>query len=156
MKIRTIVIGKSNPNFIIEGVQFFQKKLVHFCDFEWKEILSKNKFEDPKKILALEAELFMKHIDSSDMVILLDEKGKSFKSSHDFSEFLNKKQISGSKSIVFLIGGAFGFDEIIYQRANEKISMASMTFSHQMIRLIFLEQLYRGFAILKNLPYHHE
>ena len=156
MKIKVITIGKSNPSFVAEGCQFFLQKLKHLCDIEWIDIISKNKHEDRNSILKLEASYFLQHIETGDFVILLDERGKNFKSSIDFSDFLNKKQISGTKRIIFLIGGAFGFDESISLRAQEKISLASMTFSHQMIRLIFLEQLYRGYAILNHLPYHHE
>lgn len=120
------------------------------------ELVSKKKSEQADLSKKIDAELLNMNIEVSDFVILLDERGKSFKSSYDFSEFINKKQISGVKRIVFVIGGSFGFDDTIYSRANEKISLASMTFSHQMIRLIFLEQLYRGYAILHHLPYHHE
>lgn len=156
MKIKILSIGKSNPSFIQEGVVFFQNKLKHFCEFEWQELVPKKKFENADLTKKFEGELLISIIELGDYVILLDEQGKSFRSSIDFSEFINKKQSSGTKRIVFVIGGAFGFSEKIYQRANEKISMASLTFSHQMIRLVFLEQLYRGYAILRNLPYHHE
>lgn len=156
MKIKVISVGKSDPAFIREGVLFFNNKIKHFCDFEWMEIISKKKFEHSDKTKLYESELFLNQLEKTDYVILLDELGKKFSSSADFSEFINKKQLSGTKRIVFLIGGAFGFEETIYQRAQEKISLASMTFSHQMIRLIFLEQLYRGYAILNHLPYHHE
>jgi len=156
VKVEILCIGKSKPDFIEEGVQFFGNKIKHFCDYRWQEIVPKKKSELPDISKKNDAELLLSYIDPSDYVILLDELGKQFKSSYDFSEFINKKQLSGSKRLVFMIGGSFGFDASIYQRANEKISMASMTFSHQMIRLIFLEQLYRGFAILHHLPYHHE
>ena len=102
-----------------------------------------------------EGELILKKIKTTDILILLDEKGKQY-SSVTFSKFLQKKMNSGIKQLVFVIGGPDGFSEAIYQKAQGKISLSSMTFSHQMIRLIFLEQLYRGFAILKNLPYHHD
>lgn len=156
MKIKVLSIGKSNPDFIKEGIAFFHHKIKHFCDFEWQELVPKKKSELPDLSKKIDAELLLQHLEDSDFVILLDERGKTFKSSHDFSEYLNKKQLSGVKRLVFVIGGSFGFDESIYQRANEKISLAPMTFSHQMIRLIFLEQLYRVFAILHHLPYHHE
>ena len=99
--------------------------------------------------------MILKHIDSIDKVILLDEKGKSF-SSIDFSNLLNQKLLDSTKKLVFVIGGAFGFSEEVYKRANSKISLSKMTFSHQMIRLIFKEQLYRAFTILKGEKYHHE
>lgn len=156
MKIKIVTIGKSHPNFVQEGVSFYIQKIKHLCDIQWIELISKNKYEQVDKILSLEAELFHKNIQDSDYVILLDERGRAFESSIHFSEYLNKKQNSGTKQIVILIGGAYGFHVSMYDRANEKISMATMTFSHQNIRLVFLEQLYRGFAILRNLPYHHE
>lgn len=156
LKIKIISIAKSDPAFIREGVDFFCNKIKHFCDLEWKELTPKKKTEFSDIAKRNEAEHILAHIDLSDYVVLLDEQGKMFSSSMDFSEYLNKKQMSGSKRLVFVIGGAYGFDDSIYKRANEKISMAQMTFSHQMIRLIFLEQLYRGFAILHHLPYHHE
>ncbi|MFY7861754.1 MAG: 23S rRNA (pseudouridine(1915)-N(3))-methyltransferase RlmH [Chitinophagales bacterium] len=156
MKIKIISLGRSNPNFISEGVQFFNQKIKHFCDYEWIELLPKKKFENPELTKKYESELLLKTLDDSDHVILLDEGGKKHQSSKDFSEFLNRTQASGVKRVVFIIGGAFGFDESIYSRSNSKISMASLTFSHQMIRLIFLEQMYRGYAILNHLPYHHE
>lgn len=156
MKIKILTIGKSDPTFIREGIDFFHNKIKHFCDFEWVELVPKKKSEQADLSKKIDAELLLSNIEVSDFVILLDERGKTFKSSYDFSEFINKKQISGVKRIVFIVGGSFGFNEAIYTRANEKISMASMTFSHQMIRLIFLEQLYRGYAILHHLPYHHE
>ena len=156
LKIKVLSIGKSNSDFIKEGIVFFHNKIKHFCDFEWQELVPKKKSELADISKKMDAELLLNYIEDSDFVILLDERGKQFKSSYDFSEFINKKQLSGVKRLVFVIGGSFGFDESIYQRANEKISLAPMTFSHQMIRLIFLEQLYRGFAILHHLPYHHE
>lgn len=101
-----------------------------------------------------EGELLLKHLEPSDEVILLDEKGKSY-SSVAFSEVLQKKMNSGIKNLVFIIGGPYGFSEDVYGRANGKVSLSAMTFSHQMVRLFFIEQLYRAFTILKNEPYHH-
>ena len=97
----------------------------------------------------------LKKIEKSDAVILLDENGKLY-NSIQFSAFLQKKMNSGLKKVVFVIGGPYGFSEQVYKKANGKISLSKMTFSHQMIRLFFIEQLYRGFTILKNEPYHHE
>lgn len=156
MKVKVICIGKSNPAFVKDGIGFFQNKIKHFCDFEWVELVPKKKSEWADNSKKIDAELMLQNFDSTDYIILLDERGKQFASSFDFSQYINKKQLSGVKRIVFIVGGSFGFDETIYQRAQEKISLAPMTFSHQIIRLIFLEQLYRGFAILHNLPYHHE
>jgi len=105
-------------------------------------------------LLKQEAELFNKNLKSNDKVFLLDEKGKEYSSRH-FSQFLDKQMMSG-EDLVFLIGGPYGFSQEIYERANGKISLSKMTFTHQMVRVFFLEQLYRGFSILKNLPYHHD
>ena len=101
-----------------------------------------------------EAEIILKNINSGDQVILLDEQGKEF-TSVQFSAFLEKKMIGSIQHLVFIIGGPYGFDETVYQRADSKLSLSKMTFSHQMIRLFFLEQLYRAYTILKNEPYHH-
>ena len=110
----------------------------------------------PNKDLKIkEGKLILKNINSMDQVVLLDEEGKSF-SSVDFSNFLNQKLLYDSKKLVFVVGGAFGFSEEVYKRANSKLSLSKMTFSHQMIRLIFKEQLYRAFTILKGEKYHHE
>jgi 23S rRNA (pseudouridine1915-N3)-methyltransferase len=156
MKIKVIGIGKSAPAFIAEGVQHYSQKIKHFCEYEWLELVTKKKSEQAEQSKKIDAEIILTHLESSDFIILLDERGKAFESSYDFSEFINKKQISGRKRIVFIIGGSFGFDQMVYDRADEKISLASLTYTHQMIRLIFLEQLYRGYAILNHLPYHHE
>ena len=106
-------------------------------------------------IKQLEAEKIISKLKSDDFLILLDEKGKSF-SSVQFAQYIEKKSNQSTKKIVFLIGGAYGFDTKIYERANDKISLSDMTFSHQLIRLIFMEQLYRAYTILHNLPYHNE
>lgn len=102
-----------------------------------------------------EGEQFLKHIQPGDRVILLDEKGKSF-TSMQFSQYLQKTMNTGAKQVYFLVGGPYGFSDAIYQRADSKIRLSDMTFSHQMIRLFFLEQVYRGLTILKGEPYHHE
>ena len=102
-----------------------------------------------------EADLILKQLETSDEVVLLDEKGKQF-SSVGFSEFISKKMLASHKRMIFVVGGPYGFSERVYQRANGKVSLSAMTFSHQMIRLIFVEQLYRAMTILKGEPYHHE
>src|SRR5690606_8750240 len=114
---------------------------------------SKSLSEEQQK--TKEAETVLKHLDSSDTIILLDEKGKNY-TSEGFSEMIQKKMNSGIKNLVFIIGGPYGFSEQLYQRTNEKLSLSAMTFSHQMVRLFFIEQLYRAFTIIKNEPYHHK
>ena len=157
MKIRLIVIGKTNTAYLKTGESDYEDRLKHYCKFE--ELLIppiKNGGKLSNKDLRIkEGQLVLKNIDSTDQVILLDEKGKSF-SSINFSNLLNQKLIGSNKRLVFVVGGAFGFSEEVYKRANSKLSLSKMTFSHQMIRLIFKEQLYRAFTILKGEKYHHE
>jgi len=157
MKIRLIVVGKTNANYLKTGESDYEERLKHYCKFEELIIPPiKNGGKLSNKDLKIkEGELILKNIDPMDQLVLLDEKGKSF-SSADFSNFLNQKLLSSTKRLVFVIGGAFGFSEEVYKRADSKISLSKMTFSHQMIRLIFKEQLYRAFTILKGQKYHHE
>ena len=157
MKIRLIVVGKTNAAYLKTGENDYEDRLKHNCKFEElliPQIKNGGKLSN-KDLKIKEGKLILKHIDSIDKVILLDEKGKSF-SSIDFSNLLNQKLLDCTKKLVFVIGGAFGFSEEVYKRANSKISLSKMTFSHQMIRLIFKEQLYRAFTILKGEKYHHE
>ena len=157
MKIKLIVVGKTSAVYLKSGELEYQQRLKHYVRFE--EIIipdiknSKNLSKSDLK--NKEGNLILSKIDNSDEVILLDDKGKMFSSS-DFASYLSEKMIRSTKSLVFVIGGAFGFSDPVYQRANTKISLSKMTFSHQMVRLIFKEQLYRAFTILKGEKYHHE
>ena len=156
MKIKLLAIGKTEENYLKEGIEQYIKKIVHYFPFEYDELpaLKQTKnisFAEQKK---REGEILLKKILPSDTIILLDEKGKQY-SSVEFSDFLQQKILQNHKQIVFVIGGAYGFSEEMHQRKNHLLSLSSMTFSHQMVRLIFLEQLYRGASILKNEPYHH-
>lgn len=132
------------------------KRLGFYVTFEFKIIPDIKNYKSLSEIQQKqkEGELILKHLETSDELYVLDENGKTF-TSVGFSGFLNKKMSSGLKQLVFVIGGPYGFSDEVYQRANGKISLSQMTFSHQMVRLFFLEQLYRGFTILKNEPYHH-
>ena len=156
MKITLFVVGKTdNPN--TEGLsQLYIQRLKHYINVTIQVIPdiknAKNLSESQQK--KSEAAAVLKKIHSSDFLCLLDEKGKML-TSVGFAEFLQKKMNSGLKNLVFVVGGPYGFSEALYHRANSKISLSSMTFSHQMVRPFFLEQLYRGFTILKNEPYHH-
>lgn len=134
----------------------YSKRLGHYIQFEMNVILDIKNAKNLSETLQKKAEgdEILKRINASETLILLDEKGKSY-SSEKFSEFLQKKMNSGLKNLVFVIGGPYGFSDEIYDRANGKISLSSMTFSHQMVRLFFIEQLYRAFTILRNEPYHH-
>jgi 23S rRNA (pseudouridine1915-N3)-methyltransferase len=157
MKITLILNGKTEDDYIIKGFAVYEQRLKHYLSFETilipalKNAKSLN-FEQQKK---KEAELILKNIQSSDKVILLDENGKEY-DSVGFSDFIQQQMNSGIKNVVFVVGGPYGFSEEIYQRANGKISLSKMTFSHQMVRLFFAEQLYRAMTILKNEPYHHQ
>ncbi len=156
MKITLIAIGKTEDKYLIEGIEKYLNRLKHYINFNLLIIPdiknTKNLTEAQQK--NKEAEAIHKQISSSDIVVLMDEKGKKH-SSISFANYLNKQMIGSVQHLVFIIGGPYGFDESIYQRANTTISLSDMTFSHQMVRLFFVEQLYRAFTILKNEPYHH-
>ncbi len=156
MTIRLIAIGKTDNRSLQQLITEYQNRLKHYVKFELEIIPdiknSKNLTESQQK--EKEGELILKKINNSDVLILLDENGKQF-SSVDFANYLQKKMNSGIKQLVFVIGGPYGFSNTIYQQAQGKISLSKMTFSHQMVRLFVIEQIYRGFTILKNEPYHH-
>ncbi len=157
MKIALISISKTTEKYLQEGIAIYENRLQHYCKFQRIEIPdlknSKNlSFEQQKQ---KEAELLLAKISNTDYVILLDENGKEF-SSLQFSKEINKWQNQSITSVVFLIGGPYGFDQSVYDRANLKISLSKLTFSHQMVRLFFVEQLYRAYTILKGEPYHHQ
>lgn len=157
MKLKLIVVGKSAFDFVKEGEEVYEKRLVHYLSFE-KIILpdiknAKNlSVEELKK---KEGELILSKISNQDFLVLMDESGLNF-TSVKFSEWINQKVNEGIRTMVFAIGGAFGFSKEVYDRSNQKISLSKMTFSHQLVRVIFLEQLYRAQTILKGEPYHHE
>ena len=157
MKIVLLTIGKSSEKYLIEGISQYQKRLKHYTQFEMLEILNiKNaKNFSNAELMKKEGELILKQLKNSDHLILLDDKGKDFTSSK-FAEKLQNWMLSGKKRLVFIVGGAYGFSEDLIARGNEKISLSKMTFSHQMVRLFFVEQIYRGYTILNNEPYHHQ
>ena len=157
MKIVLITIGKTNEKYLIEGISDYQKRLKHYTNFERIEIANiKNaKNFSESELMQREGELILKQIKNSDHLVLLDDKGKDF-TSQKFAQKLQQWMLSGKKRLVFVVGGAYGFSDEIYKRGNEKLSLSKMTFSHQMVRLFFVEQLYRGYTILNNEPYHHE
>ncbi len=156
MKIKLITIGKTDNKNLQILIEEYIRRLSFYTSFSFEIIPdiknSKNLSENQQKIA--EGNEILKRIVKSDTLILLDEKGKSY-NSMEFSGFLQKKMNSGLKTLVFIIGGPYGFSDEIYSRANGEISLSSMTFSHQMVRLFFVEQLYRAFTILRNEPYHH-
>ena len=157
MNIKLIAIGKTDNKNLQVLIDDYMKRLSFYIKFDL-EILPdiknvKNLSEAQQK--EKEGELILSKISSTDQLILLDENGKTF-SSIGFSEELQKKMNSGIKTLVFVIGGPYGFSEDVYKKATGKISLSAMTFSHQMVRLFFIEQVYRGFTILRNEPYHHQ
>jgi 23S rRNA (pseudouridine1915-N3)-methyltransferase len=157
MKIILLTVGKSTNNHLIKLQEEYQNRLKFYIPFEMSVIpeLKNTKNLSVNEQLEKEADLILKQLDNSDEVVLLDEKGKQC-SSIGFSEFVSKKMLASHKRMIFVVGGPYGFSERVYQRANGKVSLSSMTFSHQMIRVIFVEQLYRAMTILKGEPYHHE
>ena len=156
MKIKLIVVGKTNAKYLLEGEIEYGNRLKHYIKFE--EIIIPDVKHSGKlnenELKKKESQLILGKLENSDHVILLDDKGKTH-SSIEFANFLQQKMNSSLKSLVFVVGGAFGFSDDVFQRANFKLSLSKMTFSHQMVRLIFKEQLYRGFSILKGEKYHH-
>lgn len=157
MKITFICIGKTGKKFLEDGEQEYLQRLRHYAKVERIEIpdiknARKLSMEQVKKAEGTE---ILSKIAPGDDLVLLDERGKHL-SSVEFSNFLQKRFNQGGKGIYFVVGGAYGFSDEVYNRATDKLSLSSMTFSHQMIRMIFFEQLYRAFTILRGEPYHHE
>ena len=157
MKIKLLAVGKTDNKQLNQLIDEYKKRLKHYVKFE-NEIIpdiknAKNLSEQQQK--EKEGILILNKLQSTDQMILLDDKGEMF-SSIMFSKYLQKKMNSGLKQLVLVIGGPYGFSDEVYKKSRGKISLSKMTFSHQMIRLFIIEQLYRGFTILKNEPYHHE
>ena len=156
MKIKLICVGKTVKKYLQEGESEYLKRLKHYCPVEMIEIpeLKNVKKLSKGQIKTEEGNLILSKLKPQEQLILLDENGAQF-GSVQFSKFIQKRKNQGGKSIVFVIGGAYGFSEEVYAKAQSKISLSPMTFSHQMVRLFFLEQLYRAHTILKGEPYHH-
>ncbi len=156
MNIRLLAIGKTDNKNLQSLIDEYTKRLSFYIKFDLEIIPDiknvKNLSESQQK--EREGELILSKISPADQLILLDENGRGV-SSVGFSDELQKKMNSGVKTLVFVIGGPYGFSEAVYAKASGKISLSAMTFSHQMVRLFFIEQLYRGFTILRNEPYHH-
>jgi 23S rRNA (pseudouridine1915-N3)-methyltransferase len=156
VKVSFLLVGKTTESYLREGISIFEKRLKNYLTFEMKIIgeLKKTANLSVDQQKGLEGKLLLAAIDPADWVVLLDETGLEM-SSTDFSKFIQRSMLQSRKSMIFVIGGPYGFSKEMYQRANEKMSLSKMTFSHQMVRLIFLEQLYRAMTIYKNEPYHH-
>lgn len=157
MKITLILVGKTDVDYILKGFGIYEQRLKNYVSFETEVIaaLKNTKSLSVDQQKQKEGELILKNIQDSDKVILLDETGKEF-DSFGFSGYLQQQMNSGIKNLKFVVGGPYGFSDEIYKRSNGKISLSKMTFSHQMVRLFFVEQLYRAMTILKNEPYHHQ
>ncbi len=157
MKITLISVGKTEEKYLLQGIDIYLKRLKHYIKLEITELPelknTKGLSQDQQK--TKEAELILKKLTSTDFVVLLDERGQEL-TSLQFADLLNKRMIASTQNLVFIIGGPYGFDSTVYQRANDKLSLSKLTFSHQMVRLFFAEQVYRAFTILKGEPYHHE
>lgn len=157
MKISLFVVGKTNHSYLSPGIDDYTKRINHYIPFNIQYIADA---KNPKSLSQsqqkqAEGQNLLNAFDKSDYVVLLDERGKEF-TSKDFSSFIEKKMQTVAKRLVFVVGGPYGFSDDVYQRANEKISLSKMTFPHDLIRLVFTEQLYRSFTIMNNEPYHHD
>lgn len=155
MKIRLLTLGKTADSWAKDGISVFEKRLRHYCNFSIEEYVVpglKGLNTEQQKIA--EGKFILGKIAAGERMILLDENGTAL-SSGEFANWISKQQLSGVKAIVFIVGGPFGFSEEVYKAGAARISLSSMTFTHQMVRLFFTEQLYRAFTILKGEKYHH-
>jgi len=157
MKISLLVVGKTEYSYLKEGIADYEKRLKHYINFQiiYLPSVKSTKKSTGDWIKNKEGEQILKFCSKSKFIVLLDENGSTIRSVA-FADFIQKKMNQGISELLFVIGGAFGFSEQVYKAADLKISLSEMTFSHQIIRLIFAEQLYRAFTIIKNEPYHNE
>ncbi|MFZ4400508.1 MAG: 23S rRNA (pseudouridine(1915)-N(3))-methyltransferase RlmH [Bacteroidales bacterium] len=157
MNVLLLMVGKTEEVYLKEGILIFEKRLRHYVNYQTIFIpsLKNTKHFTPDEFKSKEGDEILKQTAKADYIVILDEKGKSFRSV-EFAGFLQQQMNSGSKNLMFIVGGAYGFSDKVYAIADLKISFSEMTFSHQMIRLFFTEQLYRAFTILKNEAYHNE
>lgn len=157
MKAVLLAIGKTDAQYFKEAIEEYKKRLIHYLPFDVELIPdlrnTKNLSEEQQKVK--EGELILKSLQAGDYIVLLDDKGKEY-TSMKFAQYIEQKMHSVPKRLVFIIGGPYGFSDDVYNKANEKLTLSRMTFSHQMVRLIFVEQLYRAMTIINNEPYHHE
>jgi len=157
MKCELWWIGKTNTSYLKDGINIYTKRLTKYTNFEIKELTDQKnaKHLSTDELKNKEGKDILKRLEPKDYVILLDEAGTSY-TSIKFAKYIEKIQSASYTKVIFIIGGAYGFSESVYQRANGKIALSPMTFSHQMVRLIFTEQFYRAFSIINNEPYHHQ
>ena len=157
MNIELIVIGKTDQQEVASLVEQYAKRVNHYCKFTVTTIADVKNTRNmaPSRQKQLGGEMIRRLISDGDWLVLMDERGRQF-TSMEYADWLQKRMLSGVKRLAIVIGGPYGFSDEVYKRANEKISLSKMTFSHQIVRAIFAEQLYRAFTILNNEPYHHE
>ena len=157
MKILLLVIGKTDEKYLLEGMDKYRGRLKHYIGFDCEEIpdIKNRKSLSEAQQKKQEADLILAKLKVGDKLVLLDEKGKEYRSV-EFAKYFQQQMNSGIKRLVFVVGGPYGFDASVYERSQGKVSLSKMTFSHQMIRLFLVEQVYRAMSILKNEPYHHE
>lgn len=157
MEIQLITIGKTSAKYIREGIEIYLSRLKHYIPFKIMELpdVKRTSSLTEARQKEIEGEAFLSRLTPSDYVTLLDERGVS-PTSRQFAEIIEKHQIAGRKRVVFLVGGPYGFSQQIYDRADSQLSLSKMTFSHEMVRLFFVEQVYRACTILKGEPYHHD
>ena len=155
MNIKLLYIGKNKNNNIETLIENYEDKIKHFINFKIQCLKTKNKSSQKSSIIKFDSEIIFKNLKKEDIIILLDEKGKDF-NSMEFSKFLEERMIRGVKNLTFVIGGAYGFSKELREFAQNKISLSKMTFSHDMARLFFVEQLYRSLTIINNIPYHNK
>ncbi|MFI3298949.1 MAG: 23S rRNA (pseudouridine(1915)-N(3))-methyltransferase RlmH [Rikenellaceae bacterium] len=156
MKIKFVVVGKTIEKYLQHGEKEYIDRLKHYCKTEYQTIseLKNAKNMSVEQIKEREGELILSSVEGCDLVVLLDEGGTIY-SSEGFAEYVEKLAVRGLREVAFVVGGAYGFSTKVYERAQGKLSLSRMTFSHQMVRLLFLEQLYRAHTIIKGQPYHH-
>lgn len=154
MRIKIYCIGKTNEAYLEKGINEYLKRLKHYTNIEYEEIKDIKSIHDPNTLKLKESEAFLSKITKDDVLVLLDEMGQEY-SSMQFASFIEKLTNQSVKNLVFIIGGAFGHHSILKEKANFTISLSKMTFSHQMVRLIAMEQLYRAYSIIRNEKYHN-
>ena len=157
MHLTLLTVGKTDIPWVRDGLEMYVSRLKHYVPFELREIpeLKGVSALNREQIKEREGELILKQLKPSDEVILLDEHGQEYRSL-EFADWLGRRLSASGRDLVFVIGGAYGFSDAVYARAGGKVSLSKMTFSHQLVRTIFAEQLYRAFTILRGEPYHHE
>lgn len=157
MEIELLTVGKTSIRFVEEGIKEYTRRLKHYIPFSIKalpDIRNASKLSETKQKEA-EGEKILASLTNSDYVVLLDEHGKEY-TSVEFSSFIEKQMIAGRRKVVFVVGGPYGFSQEVYNCADSLLSLSKMTFNHEMVRLFFVEQIYRGMTILRGEPYHHE